>query len=120
MSYAARLRALFWIALTNFVLPVIFNTMLLIFVVKDENFANIIAVIAVSSVNVYVQITSVLLATLWCSATRPEVNSGYPGDSRSRLRESVPRMQFVPRGLVSLPTRPGIQVTRTPSLEELA
>ena len=92
----------------------------LIFVVKDENFANIIAVIAVSSVNVYVQITSVLLATLWCSATRPEVSSGYPGDSRSRLRESVPRMQFVPRGLVSLPTRPGVQVTRTSSLEELA
>ena len=120
VSYAARLRALFWIALTNFVLPVIFNTLLLIFVVKDENFANIIAVIAVSSVNVYVQITSVLLATLWCSATRPEVSSGYPGDSRSRLRESVPKMQFVPQGLVSLPTRSGVQVTRTSSLEELA
>lgn len=70
VSYPARLRALFWIALTNFVLPVIFNIVLLV-LVHNETFGNIVTVIAVISVNVYVQIVSGLLATLWCHSVGP-------------------------------------------------
>ena len=67
VSYTAHPRALLWIALANFVLPVIFNVVLLI-LVQDETFSNIVTVIAVISVNVYVQIVSGILATLWCHA----------------------------------------------------
>ncbi|TFK83129.1 hypothetical protein K466DRAFT_272969 [Polyporus arcularius HHB13444] len=70
MSYPARLRALFWIAATNFVVPVIFNIVLLI-LVHNETDGNIATVIAVISVNVYVQIVSGLLATLWCHSVGP-------------------------------------------------
>ncbi|RPD52580.1 hypothetical protein L227DRAFT_617695 [Lentinus tigrinus ALCF2SS1-6] len=94
MSYPARVRALFWIALTNFVFPVVFNTILLIFI-QNENFGNIITVIAVSSVNVYVQIISVLLATLWCSVTSPEVAVGSRTlEGRGRVIESISTVKF--------------------------
>ncbi|RDX48920.1 hypothetical protein OH76DRAFT_1404109 [Lentinus brumalis] len=66
-SYAARLRALFWIALSNFVLPVIFNVALLIMVysgVNDIRGADVVMV------NPYMEIVGVLLATLVCSGTQ--------------------------------------------------
>ena len=68
-SYSTRLRGLFWIALTNFVVPVIFGIYLLIMIFHENN---IIPVIAVLSVNIYVEIISVLLATLWCSGVRSD------------------------------------------------
>ncbi|RPD76853.1 hypothetical protein L226DRAFT_569097 [Lentinus tigrinus ALCF2SS1-7] len=68
-SYSSRLRALFWIASTNFVVPVVFGICLLIMIFHEKN---IVPVIAVLSVNIYVEIISVLLATLWCSGMRPE------------------------------------------------
>ena len=77
LSYPARLRALFWIALTNFVVPVIFNVVLLIFV-PNEDFGNIITVFAVGSVSVYVQIVSGLLATLWCTSTFTQARGPDP------------------------------------------
>ena len=65
-SYSARLRALFWIAVSNFVLPVMFNVAQLIINFRDDNiFHGAYALL----VNIYVEIISVLLATLWCSGT---------------------------------------------------
>ncbi|RPD76870.1 hypothetical protein L226DRAFT_459885 [Lentinus tigrinus ALCF2SS1-7] len=64
-SYTARLRALFWLALSNFVLPVIFNIALLIMVytgVDDIRGADVVMV------NPYMEIVGVLLATLVCSS----------------------------------------------------
>ncbi|RPD76848.1 hypothetical protein L226DRAFT_611272 [Lentinus tigrinus ALCF2SS1-7] len=51
LLYPARLRALFWTALTNFVVPVIFNMILLAFVPREDA-SNIVAVFAVGSVSV--------------------------------------------------------------------
>ncbi|TFK83130.1 hypothetical protein K466DRAFT_589991 [Polyporus arcularius HHB13444] len=96
MSYPARLRALFWIALTNFVVPVIFNVVLLI-LVHNESFGNIITVIAVISVNVYVQIVSGLLATLWCHSVGPyrEPSTGAaPGEKSPAMVESISTLKF--------------------------
>ena len=84
LSYPARLRALFWIALTNFVVPVIFNVVLLI-VVPNEDFGNIVAVFALASVSVYVNIVSGLLATLWCTGRLPFSQARGP-DPMSTLK----------------------------------
>ena len=94
VSYPARLRALFWIALTNFVLPVIFNVVLLALIRSENSNGNVgdtITVIAVISVNVYVQIVSGLLATLWC-------HWGPQGESMKGERERRPMstVKFTP------------------------
>ena len=94
VSYTARLRALFWIALTNFVLPVIFNVVLLI-LVQRETFSNIVTVIAVISVNVYVQIVSGILATLWCHAGSYPQTSSAPA-RESPVIESISTIKFAP------------------------
>ncbi|KAI0691630.1 hypothetical protein C8Q76DRAFT_758730 [Earliella scabrosa] len=65
-SYTARLRALFWIAVSNFVLPVIFNVAQLVLIFCDDDIVHGVYVLEVS---VYVEIIGVLLATLWCSGT---------------------------------------------------
>ncbi|RPD53621.1 hypothetical protein L227DRAFT_616824 [Lentinus tigrinus ALCF2SS1-6] len=90
MSYTARLRALFWIALTNFVVPIIFNIVLLI-LIHYETFSDAATVIAVISVNVYVQIVSGLLATLWChSRTHRETAAGTRESPMSTLKFTPP------------------------------
>ena len=66
VSYTARLRALFWIAASNFVIPVIFNIAQLVLIFHDESFVHGTYVLLV---NIYVEIVSVLLATLWCSSS---------------------------------------------------
>ncbi|KAI0706021.1 hypothetical protein C8T65DRAFT_652487 [Cerioporus squamosus] len=93
MSYPARLRALFWIALTNFVVPVIFNIVLLI-LVHNETSANIATVIAMISVNVYVQIVSGLLATLWCHSVGPYRDSTAARGKESPMVESIATLKF--------------------------
>ena len=65
-SYSNRLRALFWIAASNFVIPVIFNIAQLVLIFHDESFVHGTYVLLV---NIYVEIVSVLLATLWCSSS---------------------------------------------------
>ncbi|RPD58594.1 hypothetical protein L227DRAFT_576978 [Lentinus tigrinus ALCF2SS1-6] len=64
-SYAARLRALFWIALSNLIIPVIFNIAVLIMVYTGVDFIRGGDVVMV---NPYVEIIGVLLATLVCSS----------------------------------------------------
>lgn len=65
-SYSGRLRAIFWIAVSNFVLPVIFNIAQLVLIFRDNSFVHGTYVLLV---NIYVEIISVLLATLWCSSS---------------------------------------------------
>ncbi|KAI1795244.1 hypothetical protein LXA43DRAFT_882068 [Ganoderma leucocontextum] len=82
-SYAARVRTLFWIALSNFVFPVIFDVAQLVLIFRDPNYVEGFYVI---SVNSYVSILGVLFSTIWASgsAARPQ-----PGDVPSlRIRSS--------------------------------
>ena len=63
-TYAERLRALFWIAVFNFVFPTILNVVAIILIYCSTNtFALTDLVIT----NLYVEIVCVLLATIWCS-----------------------------------------------------
>ncbi len=96
MSYPARLRALFWIASTNFVLPVVFNIVLIILFHIDNSGAVInqkgIAVMGVIQVNVYVEIVSGLLATLWCHAGREAAATSR----ESPVAEAMSALKFAP------------------------
>lgn len=65
-TYASRLRGLFWIAVFNFVFPVILNTILAVFLFRDPNPEHAVNILVV---NVYVNIICVLLATVWCTGT---------------------------------------------------
>ncbi|TFK86952.1 hypothetical protein K466DRAFT_523255 [Polyporus arcularius HHB13444] len=92
-SYPARLRALFWIALTNFVVPVIFNVLLLILFRTETDLGDSITVIAIISVNVYVQIVSGLLATLWSSGSSRETTAR---STENPMLESISTLKFAP------------------------
>lgn len=63
-TYAARLKALFWIAVFNFVFPVLFNIAQLILIFNDRNFVH---GTMVQFANNFLLVTSVLFATIWCS-----------------------------------------------------
>ncbi|PIL26383.1 hypothetical protein GSI_12140 [Ganoderma sinense ZZ0214-1] len=63
-SYAERLRALFWIAVFNFVFPTVLNVVSIVLIFRStDSFALTDLVIT----NLYVEIVFVLLATIWCS-----------------------------------------------------
>ncbi|KAI0669089.1 hypothetical protein C8Q78DRAFT_958983, partial [Trametes maxima] len=66
-TLSSRLRTLFWIAVSNFVLPVLLNLAQLIFVFRDSSFLHGTYVFLV---NTYVQILGVLLATIWSTGTQ--------------------------------------------------
>jgi len=61
-SYSARINSLFWIAISNFVFPVILSFAQLVFAFKDRSFLDGGYVLMM---NVFVQIIGVLLATVW-------------------------------------------------------
>ncbi|KAK2467344.1 hypothetical protein APHAL10511_000579 [Amanita phalloides] len=66
-GWSSALEALFWISLSNFVIPVMLSIAQLVVVWKSPNIFN---VVPICIVNVYVQIIGVLLATVWASGTR--------------------------------------------------
>ncbi|KAL7278442.1 hypothetical protein ACG7TL_007439 [Trametes sanguinea] len=63
----SRLRTLFWIAVSNYVLPVALNLAQLIFVFRDPSFLHGSYIFIVNN---YVQIIGVLLATIWATGTQ--------------------------------------------------
>ena len=66
VTYAERIKALFWIAAFNFVFPVIFNIVQLVFIFRDPDFMHGTYVLYC---NTYLEIIGVLLATIWVSGT---------------------------------------------------
>ncbi|KAI0776549.1 hypothetical protein BD413DRAFT_602137 [Trametes elegans] len=66
-SLSSRLRTLFWIAVSNFVIPVLLNLTQLIFTFHDSSFLHGTYIFIVNN---YVQIIGVLLATVWSTGTQ--------------------------------------------------
>ncbi|EKM48940.1 uncharacterized protein PHACADRAFT_202207 [Phanerochaete carnosa HHB-10118-sp] len=66
-SLSSRLKFLFWIALGNFVFPVIFNIILIIDLYTDPNY--IVNTIFLLFTNYYVSIIGVVFATVWSSSS---------------------------------------------------
>jgi hypothetical protein len=61
------LEALFWIAVSNFVIPVMLSIAQLVVLRASKN---IFTVAPIMIVNIYVEIIGVLLATVWASGSR--------------------------------------------------
>ena len=61
------LTTLFWISASNFVFPVILDLALLVIAFRDPSFLNGVYVLMVSN---YVDIVSVLLATIWSTRNK--------------------------------------------------
>ncbi|KAJ7830399.1 hypothetical protein B0H13DRAFT_1514563, partial [Mycena leptocephala] len=66
-SYAAKLKALFWISVSNFVFPVILSITQLIFRFRDNNYLNGTYIFFANN---YVEIIGVLFATVWAAGTQ--------------------------------------------------
>jgi len=78
-SYAAQLKTLFWIAVSNFVFPVILSIIQLILLFHDPNY---LKGSYVFMANDYVEIIGVLLATVWTTSNQwTEKNTVYPDTS---------------------------------------
>ncbi|PIL26420.1 hypothetical protein GSI_12177 [Ganoderma sinense ZZ0214-1] len=65
-SYTARLQALFWIAVFNFVFPVLLNVVIVVLSFRERNILRTTDVIMLNS---FVEIICVLLATVCCTET---------------------------------------------------
>ena len=107
--YASRLRTLFWLAVSNFVFPVIFNIVQLVIVFRDRNFTHGVYVV---SANIYVEIVCVLLATLWCSETywnaaaSIALSGAKPGSSDADSTQSLDSVKFASASVVVSEFRP--------------
>jgi hypothetical protein len=78
-SYGAQLKALFWIAVSNFVFPVILSIIQLILLFHDPSY---LTGSYIFLANDYVEIIGVLLATVWTtSQSWTEKNTPYPNTS---------------------------------------
>ncbi|GJE92697.1 hypothetical protein PsYK624_088530 [Phanerochaete sordida] len=73
VSFATRLKTLFWIAIGNFVIPVIFNIAIVIDIFVDPNY--VLHASSLLLTDYYVSIIGVVFATVWSvsmSAEKPE------------------------------------------------
>ncbi|KAJ6623566.1 hypothetical protein B0H10DRAFT_2010538 [Mycena sp. CBHHK59/15] len=67
MSYATKLKTLFWISLSNFVFPVLLSIIQLVFRFRDPSYLDGTYVFLTNN---YVEIVGVLLATVWAAGTQ--------------------------------------------------
>ncbi|KAI0820495.1 hypothetical protein BC628DRAFT_1330172 [Trametes gibbosa] len=81
-SISSRLRTLFWIAVSNFVIPVLLNLAQLIFIFRDVEFLHGTYIFIVNN---YVQIIGVLLATIWSTGTQRYRRSELDDDGLGHL-----------------------------------
>jgi hypothetical protein len=69
-SYPAQLRALFWIAASNFVFPVFFDIAKYILMFRDTADYNVYLIVVIT--DIYVEIIGVLFATVWAATKHSE------------------------------------------------
>ncbi|KAI0742341.1 hypothetical protein C8Q80DRAFT_1273030 [Daedaleopsis nitida] len=98
-TYSSRLKALFWIAVSNFVFPVILNIAQLVLVFRDKSFLNNSYLFMVS---MYIQIIGVLLATIWCTGTRwvDDGDGNLDGNASRRRGPHLSSLRFPPGSFV--------------------
>ncbi|KAI1787117.1 hypothetical protein LXA43DRAFT_1098606 [Ganoderma leucocontextum] len=100
-SYAARLRMLFWIALSNFVFPVIFDIAQLILIFRDPDYMGGSYVVTVNS---YISILGVLFSTIWASGSN-RMGEGPSTDYGIRSHTN-PYSTSITAGHLPLPPKP--------------
>ncbi|PFH45066.1 hypothetical protein AMATHDRAFT_72036 [Amanita thiersii Skay4041] len=97
-AYTSLIKGLFWIAVSNFIFPVLLSIAQLIFVFRDPDFVDGSLVLLV---NDYVEIVGVLLATVWVAGAHWSSDHIKVSSERSL---SLPPMHFASTPL-SLSTR---------------
>ncbi|PFH46738.1 hypothetical protein AMATHDRAFT_69230 [Amanita thiersii Skay4041] len=111
-SYASIVKGLFWISVSNFIFPVVLSLVQLIYTYRD-----ILRGTYVLSVNIYVEIIGVLLATVWAAGS----NWSREQNERSAVStdfSSLPTIQFasgtnvVSTNLISLSLDPSTSTGR--------
>ncbi|PIL26380.1 hypothetical protein GSI_12137 [Ganoderma sinense ZZ0214-1] len=96
-SWGQRIRTLYYIAVSNFVFPILFNITEIAIIFYDPNFFHGTTVV---TVNCYVTIIGVILATIWAQGSK----RGKPHARRSRGRRTTTvlgSLQFASRHVES-------------------
>ncbi len=94
-SWAQRIRTLYYIAVSNFVFPILFNIAEIAVIFYDPNFFHGAIVV---TVNCYVTIIGVLLATIWAQGSA----RGKPAlGERRRTTTVLGSLGFAPRDIRS-------------------
>ncbi|PFH45064.1 hypothetical protein AMATHDRAFT_10086 [Amanita thiersii Skay4041] len=106
-SYTSVIKGLFWIAISNFIFPVLLSIAQLIFVFRDPDFVPGVIVLLI---NDYVEIIGVLLATVWVAGTHWSEDNMKTGGTSTTL----PPMHFASGLLGSSVHNPGISIQMEP------
>lgn len=93
-SWSERFRILFYIFVSNFILPVIMNIAEIIVIFCDTNFLRGFIVV---TVNCYVTILGVLLATIWAQGSAKGKLPGWAGLQEGRRTTRMTSLQFASR-----------------------
>ncbi|KAI1787115.1 hypothetical protein LXA43DRAFT_896767 [Ganoderma leucocontextum] len=105
-SWTERIRTLYYIAVSNFVFPILFNIAEIAVIFYDPNFFHGAIVV---TVNCYVTIIGVLLATIWAQGSK----RGKPARNRSRRHTTtvLASLEFAPRQVMSNAGREVVEST---------
>ncbi|KAI1787111.1 hypothetical protein LXA43DRAFT_1098601 [Ganoderma leucocontextum] len=94
-SWAERIRTLYYIAVSNFVFPILFNIAEIAIIFYDPNFFHGAIVV---TVNCYVTIIGVILATIWAQGSK---RGKPPSGSRHHATTVLGSLEFAPRQVAS-------------------
>ena len=101
-SWSERFRILFYIFVSNFILPIIMNIAEIIVIFCDTNFLRGFIVV---TVNCYVTILGVLLATIWAQGSAKGKPPGWAGFQEGRRTTRVTTLQFASRQVPNAETQ---------------
>ncbi|PIL26378.1 hypothetical protein GSI_12134 [Ganoderma sinense ZZ0214-1] len=100
-SWAQRIRTLYYIAVSNFVFPILFNIAEIAIIFYDSNFFHGAMVV---TVNCYVTIIGVILATIWAQGSKrgkPHAGAARGGSRGHRTTTVLGSLQFASRHVES-------------------
>lgn len=93
-SYSSRIRTLFWIAVSNFIFPVIVSITLLVLYFREGDYLKCLMFLIS---NAYIEIIGVLMATVWSASTHWQGSESHPPNS-------FPVARFDGNGASGIPT----------------
>ncbi|PFH46137.1 hypothetical protein AMATHDRAFT_8164 [Amanita thiersii Skay4041] len=115
-SYTSTIQGLFWIAVSNFVFPVLLAIVELVFMFNDPSFLH---GMILGFVNAYVSIVGVLLATVWAATARWSERHHRPASGRGNNGLSTLRFTHTDNhNIISMTNAIDSPVGLSPSTED--
>ncbi|HEV7735760.1 MAG TPA: hypothetical protein VGO47_00065 [Chlamydiales bacterium] len=85
------MKALFWIATSNFVFPALFNIVLIVTTTSVKINENTILLMVIHQSDIYIEIIGVLFATVWVANARANIiSSSASSDTQTSSMRFVP------------------------------